>query len=73
MIVFSPFLLVLRDFIRGGYSKSLVKEFKFMSIHFLASVLHLIQLYWTQMCVPEPPNMYMKTINDSGGSFQICQ
>lgn len=62
MIVFSPFLLLLQDFIHGGYAKPLVKKFKFMNIHFFASVLHLIQLYSTQMCVPEPPNMYMKTI-----------
>lgn len=73
MMVFSPFLLLLQDFINGVYTKSLVKEFKFMNIHFFASVLHLTQLYSTQMRVPEPPNMYMKTVNDSGGSFQICQ
>lgn len=49
------------------------KSSSLMNIHFFASVLHLIQLYSAQMCVPEPPNVYMKTINNSGEDFQIYQ
>lgn len=49
------------------------KSQSLMSIHFFASVLYLTQLYSAQMCAPEPPNVYLKTINDSGRNFQICQ
>lgn len=44
-----------------------------MNINFFASVLPLTQLYSAQVCVPVPPNVYIKTLNDSGRNFQIRQ
>lgn len=49
------------------------KSSSLMNINFFAFVLHLTQLYSAQVCVPVPPNVYIKTLNDSGRNFQICQ
>lgn len=43
------------------------KSSSLMNVHSFASVLHLTQLYSAPMCVPEPPNAFVKIVSTREG------